>query len=176
MLPQAFQHRADDIKAIGKLAALGSRKIALVPAHLQPQLAFIAPADCDLQISFELSGRGALRPTFNDIHWDRASSPSELPDKLKLLRRRKSPRRARNVESQMVRFSKDVQVFVRLDWHEVIIAPIPNLVITSLAHYFVTSASKRRRRWSLGRPAFLCSGCRRRPWRRICLWRCLGRR
>jgi hypothetical protein len=42
LLPQAFQHGADYIKAIRQLVALRGRQIAFVPAHLQPQLAFIA--------------------------------------------------------------------------------------------------------------------------------------
>ena len=108
LLPQAFQHRADDIEAIGKLIALGGRKITLVPAHLQPQLAFVARTNCDLQISLKLGGRGAFRPTFHDIRRYRASRPPELPDQLKLLRRRESSRCARNIESQMVRLAKNV--------------------------------------------------------------------
>src|SRR6266550_3178413 len=62
LLPKAFQHRSHYVELIYRQRAIRSSQETFVTAHFQPQLAFVARADRNLQVSLEFRRGGALCP------------------------------------------------------------------------------------------------------------------
>jgi hypothetical protein len=139
LFPQTFKHCAYYVETIGELFAMSRGQVPFIATHFQPQFTLVAGTDRHQEISLEFRRGRSLCPTFDNIRRDRAGCTPELFHKLELLGRRECSCRTRNIESQLVRLSKDVEVFIRLNRHMEIFASIPILVITSLFHYFVTS-------------------------------------
>src|SRR6266550_820009 len=62
LLPKAFQHRSHYVELIYRQRAIRSSQETFVTAHFQPQLAFVARADRNLQVSLEFRRGCALCP------------------------------------------------------------------------------------------------------------------